>query len=335
MGVLAPLSGAKLPARAAMALAPSLLLACWSGNAGWLRAAIVTISMLVAMERSGLAPLGVALQGLAIMLGFAGLLCARACAPLFVFACAALAGASVLLTGCGAGLRSAGNFTFIPALYLACESGEKLAPHALPVHDVAFLPLAVAALMPAIALSAVLHFQDSESATDRLRHWGRLRRAADSGAKAPWRAVAMTTALAVAGAAALAQCCHLGHAQWLIWSAASVVTGDAGSAGVKLRERALGAIAGVPVGIGIGPFVPHNLTSYGLASLAAMLTLVGIRRYVVGFGLRCAFSALAIVIAGHAAPIAAERLINVLLGGIIGIVAVFGAHAITKLMPDA
>jgi len=42
--------------------------------------------------------------------------------------------------------------------------------------------------------------------------------------------------------------------------------------------------------------------------------------------LRCAFSALTIVIAGNAASIAAERLINVLIGGAIGIAFVLAVH---------
>jgi len=62
--------------------------------------------------------------------------------------------------------------------------------------------------------------------------------------------------------------------------------------------------------------------------VASILTLVGFRRYMVGFGLRCALSALAIVIAGSAASIAAERLINVLIGGTIGIAFVLAVHTI-------
>lgn len=335
MRALAVFSGANIPARAAMALAPLIFVACWSGDVTWLRAAVVTISTFIAMERSGLAPLGVALQGLAIMLGFLGLLCAQARAPLFVFACVAMATASILLTIRGAQLRSAGNFTFIPALYLACEIGESVAPHALLMHGLTFLPFAVAALIPTIALSAILHAQDTESATGLWKNLGRLRRNIDPGEGKPWKATAITVALAVAGAAALVQWQHLENGQWVIWSAASVVTGDAGSARLKLLDRALGAVAGVPAGIGIGQLVPHNPLCYGLASLASILTLAGVRRYVVGFGLRCLFSALAIVVAGHAASIAAERLINVLLGSVIGIVFVFGVHAIANMMAEA
>jgi hypothetical protein len=46
----------------------------------------------------------------------------------------------------------------------------------------------------------------------------------------------------------------------VIWSAASVVTGDAASARRKLNDRLLGAFVGVPIGVTLGFLMPHNGT---------------------------------------------------------------------------
>ena len=110
--------------RAVIVLAPLVLLAVISGEELWLRAALVTISTFIAMERSGLAPVGTLLHGAAIVVCYVALLAAQAAELLFVVGCALLAAASILLTGWDARLRSLGTFTFIPALYLACETAE-------------------------------------------------------------------------------------------------------------------------------------------------------------------------------------------------------------------
>ncbi|MBV6322429.1 FUSC family protein [Duganella violaceipulchra] len=323
MATLALPSMQNIQLRAALALVPMLLLVWWTGDKVWLQATVVTMSTFIGMERCGLAPLGVVLHGMAILFGFMGLLWAQAYPPLFVLGCVALATAAIALTTHGAKWRSVGNFTFIPAVYLACESGEGVPADALLAHGLAFLSFAMAALLPTLALSAALQAREHGAWSG---YWRQLRRNIDLGGSKPWKAAALTVALSVGCAAALVQWHHLGNGQWVIWSAASVVTGDAGSARIKLRDRVVGALVGVPLGILASQFIPHNLFSFCLASVASILTLVGFRRYVVGFGLRCAFSALTIVIAGNAASIAAERLINVLIGGTIGIAFVLAVH---------
>ncbi len=56
--------------RAVVVLTPLLLATLLSGNATWLQAGLVTISTFIAMDRSGLAPLGVVLHGAAVLAGF-------------------------------------------------------------------------------------------------------------------------------------------------------------------------------------------------------------------------------------------------------------------------
>ncbi len=303
-----------------------------SGQAAWLQATIVTASVVVGKEKADLAPIGVALHGLAIAAGFLALLAALAEPPVFVAASGVLAAGSILVAAKGHKLRSLGNFTFIPALYLACETAEGAHRGALLGRGLAFLPYMAAAVAPVIVLAAMDHAGDRDPGTALFRHLGRVRRrAADHGATAPVVEAMIAVALAVACASALVEWRHLDHGQWVIWSAASVVTGDAASARRKLLDRLLGAAAGVPVGIALGLLMPHGGAVLMLANIGAVLTLVAFRRYLLGFGTRCALVALALVDAGQSTLHAAQRVENVVLGGVIGLAFVLGIRGLETL----
>jgi hypothetical protein len=60
-------------ASAMVVLAPIICAAVTTGQTAWLRAGLVTISTFIAMQRSGLAPLGVLLHGMAFVAGFYGI----------------------------------------------------------------------------------------------------------------------------------------------------------------------------------------------------------------------------------------------------------------------
>jgi hypothetical protein len=68
-------------------------------------AAIVSGSAFIAMEKTNLAPLGVALHGIAIAAGFLALLATISTPPAFVGVTAAMAAASILVTAKGDKLR--------------------------------------------------------------------------------------------------------------------------------------------------------------------------------------------------------------------------------------
>jgi hypothetical protein len=53
-----------------------------------------------------------------------------------------------------------------------------------------------------------------------------------------------------------------------------------------------------------------------------LLTLVAFRRYLIGFGARCVCIALALTVGGHSLFVAGERILNVILGGAIGLACV-------------
>ncbi|AJX69972.1 FUSC family protein [Burkholderia pseudomallei] len=302
--------------------APTIALYGATGDVRWLLASIATVSIAIAVERVGIAPLGALAQGTAIVAGFLSLSCALSAWPAFVAGCATLAAAAVALSRCGARLRSLGNFVFIPSLYLTCEAA---AAHHSAMRLVPYLG---AAMLPAIALSGVQAWRNAPAA-HRLHALARWRGARELGRPAASSDAAqaiVAVALAVAAAALLVEWRHIDNGQWAIWSAASVVTGDAATARVKLRDRGLGALAGVPLGLAAGHALPHGALVYTLATLASVLTLVAFRHYATGFGARCACIACASWVAQQSTAIAAERVVNVLAGGLIGIACVLATH---------
>jgi uncharacterized membrane protein YccC len=291
----------------------------------------VTASSFIAMEQVGLAPLGVALHGLAIAAGFLLLLTALPDPPLFALAAAVIAAAAILLTAKGHRLRTPGNFVFIPALYIACELAETGQGGAF-AGGIAFLPYLAFALLPVFLLSAVENARDCAPRTPQAAHLVRVRRlSGDFGSAVPIGESLAAIVGAVALAALFIEWRHAPHAQWVIWSAASVVTGDVAGAQRKLADRAVGALVGVPIGLVLALAAPHTPGMLRIAGIGGLLSLIVFRRYPVAFGTRCALIAFALSIAGELNG-AAERVENVLIGGAIGLAFVLSVHETAKLV---
>jgi hypothetical protein len=276
-----------------------------------LNLSLIAISLLIPALKLQLAPKTVAFHLLAILITFAALFLAAPIKPLFVSLTALAAFLAVAVTRHGDGLRTLGNWVFIPAVYLACEVPEGVSTAEALRHAgviVVFSPVALA-LVCAVQI-----------------HDGRRRQGAGlsnyGSVSGDWFPPAAATALGVLGAAALVEVLNLAQGQWVIWSAASVVVGDLSASTGKLKLRAIGAIVGAPLGLLLGFALPESRVGYSFAVLGATLTLIAFTRYVVGFGSRCFLIALAAAFAGGASGIAEERVANVLIGGAFGLIAV-------------
>ncbi|MEP9351476.1 FUSC family protein [Xanthobacter sp. KR7-225] len=274
-----------------------------------LNLSLLAMALLIPAMKLGLGPKAVTGHFLVVLAAFGMLFLVFPHKGLFVAATALAAFLAVAVTRHGARLRTLGNWTFIPAVYLACEIRE--APSG------AALAQAQAFLMSApLALGLVLLVQALE------RRGGAPAPALFGPVRSGWIAPACATALAVLAAAALVEALDLDQGQWVIWSAASVVVGDLSETSQKLKLRAMGAVIGAPLGLALGLLLPESRIGYTLAVLAALLTLIAFSRYVVGFGARCFFIALAASLAGIGSGIAEERVENVILGGAFGLLAV-------------
>jgi uncharacterized membrane protein YccC len=271
---------------------------------------LVAVSLLIPALRQHFPPKVVVWHYLAILVTFAALFLAAPIKPLFVVLTALAGFLAVAGTRYGEHFRTLGNWVFIPAVYLACEVREGVSASEAMRHA------GVMIVSSPIALALVCAIQ----IYDQRRHGNAATSFGPPAAE--WFLPATATAMAVFAAAALVEILNLEQGQWVMWSAASVVVGDLTASTGKLKQRAIGAFVGVPLGFLAGLVLPQSRVGYAIAVLAATLTLISFSRYIVGFGLRCFFIALAASFAGGASGIAEERIINVLIGGTFGLIAV-------------
>ena len=306
--------------RAVLVLAPIVAWGLIYNADAWLQVAVITIATFIVHERAATAPLGVVLHTVVILFCCAALLLAQPYPLPFVVLCALSAMASVRISVRGAALRFMGNFTFAPALYLAVDTYER-AKHSGPAVQLThFVPILCAGALPTLVLASWEHARRALRKEVHWKYFVHVLRPADRGPEMTSWLPVVAIAVAVALAAVIAEVGHLPHAQWAIWSAATVVGSDASAAREKWRDRSVGALAGVPVGLTLGTLLPHQPFTVDWCVIGSLLSLVAFRSYTFGFASRSALAVAALCIAGAGTESAVARVSNVVLGGYIGFV---------------
>jgi hypothetical protein len=273
--------------------------------------ALIAISLLIAAFKLRLPPKLIALHLLAIVVTLVALFLSAPIRALFVLLAAVAAFLAAALTRYGEALRTVGAWAFIPALYVACKLHEN-SPSKESFRQVSII-VAFAPVILAL-VCAVQNYDRRNVLVQTSTSYGK--------ASSDWLLSASASALAVLVATGLVERFNLAEGQWLIWSAASVVVGDFATSANKLKLRIIGAALGVPLGLLMGLCLPASRIGYSVAAIGTTLTLVAFNRYIVGFGSRCFFIALAASLARSGSGIPEERVTNVLVGGAFGIVAV-------------
>ncbi|MFG1184483.1 FUSC family protein [Xanthobacter aminoxidans] len=297
--------------RALVVIGPLVIAYLLSGEPALVNLCLLTVSLLIPALKLRLSPAAVIVQYLVIVATFALLFLAAPIPPLFVVLSAVTGFMAAAVTRFGTLMRTLGNWVFIPAVYLALDIREGALGEAALWQAGVLLGLSPVGLALVCAVQAL----DGRRRTlERSEIFG-----PPSG---DWLVPAVATAAAVFAAALLVEMFDIREGQWLIWSAASVVVGDLSASTGKLKLRAMGALVGAPLGLLIGLVLPVSDVGYSFCVLGAMLTLIAFSRYVIGFGARCFFIALAAAFAGTGSGIATERVENVLIGGAFGLVAV-------------
>ena len=298
-------------ARALVVIGPLVVAYVLTREPALVNLCLLTVSLLIPALKLRLSPAAVIAQYLVIVATFVLLFLSAPIPPLFVALAAVTGFMAAAVTRFGTLLRTLGNWVFIPAVYLALEIREGALGEAALWQAGVLLGLSPVGLALVCAVQAI---DGRRRALDRSEIFG-----PPSG---DWLVPAVATAAAVFAAAVLVEMFDIREGQWLIWSAASVVVGDLSASTGKLKLRAMGALVGAPLGLLIGWTLPVSEVGYSFCVLGAMLTLIAFSRYVIGFGARCFFIALAAAFAGTGSGIAAERVENVLIGGAFGLVAV-------------
>ncbi len=304
----------KVLAKALLALLPIAVSYLWTRNAMFWNIGLVTISLGIGAERLKLGVVAISLHFLLIAICFTILFFAFLSPYIFVLTCAGMAFATIYFTRHGAQIRTLGNYTFIPAVYLTCELHEQIAPAATIATYKQFIVLMPLAWVITVMIYGSLRMLKRRP-SDPSKKWGE--------PETLWLAPAIAIFLGVTVAASFVIFLHLSRGEWVIWSVASVITLEFASTRKKFNDRMFGAFIGVPLGILAAQFVPKVELIYSIAALGIMLTLVAFKRYRLAFGCRCFLVVFAAYIASATPTIAIERIANVFLGGTIGLIAVY------------
>lgn len=107
--------------------------------------------------------------------------------------------------------------------------------------------------------------------------------------------------------------------EWLLWSSLSVVNTELNLLFEKFRQRIIGALIGISAGLMVGVLLPHSQWIAYTCFVIIMVSLKCFKDYFTGYFVRSFF---VILYAGnHSLEIALLRSSNVIIGGIIGVLA--------------
>lgn len=318
---------------ALLSLLPILFFAFWFHEPLIIRLGLIDISLFIAATRLQSDYKLIILHYFLILIGFSFLYFSINTIGVFVVLCALMAFASILITRHGANLRTLGNYTFIPAVYLACEIRHGL-PEGTWVHTyLKFIAWSTLALVIILLLQYFFHiFKTGKSKIVEIQsYWRKMLAEIDKGEPfKEWLQPGIAIFIGVFVAALLVTLLHMDNAEWLIWSTASVITTDLYLSRTKLLHRFSGALIGVAIGLCVGVFLPQSELIYSLAILGIMLTLISFKTYFIAFSTRCFFVALAASAISKSPHVAFTRVENVFIGGVIGLTSVYLTHYFFK-----
>lgn len=324
--------------RTLLTLVPSLILYLATDDTLYLKLGVITVALWVSVHRVSQSLWLMA--GHAVILSIAILLLYLAVPHPWVFTPLAAAGAfaSVFIARAGNHLRSLGDYTFIPALYLSCElyaidSGGARSLQAV-LAMVEHVPISIASATIVLLgwqVWATWPPRGSRQAAEIGRtirqahaHVTRTRQLLVGEAAPmpppydPWLTATMY-ALAVVIAAMVISITHYERGEWAIISAATVVTGDALSSRSKVVEQFLGVLVGVGIALMLYPLVPQMELIYTLGVLGGGLSSVAFSRYVSSFAFKCFFVVLAAEGLGFGLTTSVARVETVAIGGMVGL----------------
>lgn len=316
--------------RMLLMLAPAAACYLYGGDSASMRAGFAGVWLMMVAEKMRPSLWLLLLQGGAIALSM-GLFCAAFAIPwLFVLLCAVFGGVAVWLGRWGALWQSLGNYCFLPALYLGCELNADGA-RALAAYSDFLSWYALALVPPALVLLGKLAASEPRGLCGAvpvfLRRSGWLPPLQHDAARArvAGGAAIVRTAAVLLGALVVR---HFGlpSGEWLIWSAASVVTGSLATAQRKAGDRVAGAVLGAGAGVALSwlalQLAPALLRdSHAVVAACTAVTAVSLGccpHYRLAFGLRSMMCVVLAASAGAGYGAGLLRPENVLLGGLIG-----------------
>lgn len=336
----------RLPAagRALAAMAVPCAYYSVSADALVLKLTMITVSLMIVMERIAFALPLLLIHVCLIMFSITTFYVTAAEPCLFIGACALLAFASANVMHMGERWKAIGTFTLVPGLYIgsALHAENRSVTHLWQQLSL-LLPMVVTP--PVLVLfcwHACLQWRSGLAVTSLCR---RLTRSLCAACRSMWRRdlfwppsgttrdahdlarrMSAARALGATLASLWVMTRNSDFGEWVIWSTASVVAGDWPNCRLRWFDRMFGLLLGLPFGMVIAHFLPGSQFASAVGTLGVYVSLIMFTTYRYAYILRCALMAIA---AGNSLllyKMTAWRIENVVVGCAIGIAAAFMAH---------
>lgn len=293
-----------------IALAPSFLFGIHYGYWVALEMMILSSSFYRPQRKLRWGIAAILCQELVIMIGFYLLYHSLGHPIVFALACTIWAGLSMGLIIHGKHLRSLASWVLIPSLYFAIDFKDSLFIHSISHNWLTIAQLLVIAALGPVIVCVYKYVTDKNGEYVLWGFNGALRPHFDSSS--------IKTILALMVAVFITSLIvwwfKLPHGEWIIWSTASVSTGQTKSMHKKIFHRGSGALIGVVVGISmVFALQGYSPIIFEIAALLIPFTLF-IDAYPVAFASRCTLIALAAGTLPHSEFEAGYRMLNVFIG---------------------
>lgn len=304
--------------RAVTALIPGTLLYIVTDDFLYLKLGLLTISLLVGIERCQRSVFLLIMQSLIMAVSILTIFMVAPYPVVFVVLCAVYAYLSVCIGYWGERWRSVGNYIFIPALYC----GYSFYYAGISTDSC----VRMVALGLLIAVGSVVFATMCMGEREWSWHWKRWPLSESD------RSLLFRDALVRVGAVAVTSglVCYFRpeFGQWVIWSSASVAAGEVAASHHKGSDRIIGALYGLSIGSVLSFFVVQNAYLHAAGMILILLTLVSLKHYRLAFASRCFCIVLTAKAGGFGLGIGLDRFEFVIIGGLVGLAVSFGMAGI-------
>lgn len=323
--------------RTVTALAPGVTIFVLTNDPIYLKLCVVTVSLWAGVVRVSQSIWLLVGHATALALAMSALYLSLPYPYLFTALCSIGAFFRVYIARGGVHMRSLGDFTLLPAVYLACEiyavddGGPGSARAYLQTLD--HFPVSVVSVVFTLLLwqgwvhwTAVGRHHPAvygAAARDALVYVGRLRGITTGGRVSgppdyDPASLARLHCWAVLVTGLWVTAVHLPHGQWAILSATAVITGDLRKLPLVLRDQIAGVVLGVAVAVMLIPFLEFSEAVYGLMMVGAALTAVAFSRVIVSAAAKALFAVLIAQAMGSGTRLGYERVEGVVAGAVTG-----------------
>lgn len=324
--------------RSFMTLLPGIVCFAVTSDPIYLKLCVLTIALWVGVHRVS--------QSAWLMLGHAGVLAVAitilyACVPypyLFALVCAVGAFCRVYVVRGGPHLRSLGDFTLAPAVYLACElyatDEGGAASWQTYTRTIEHIPVSAASVFLFLfAWQGWRQWLETDhhdlaafrAAAERaLDHIGRRRQIATGEQPPDPLSYDPLTHAALHFFAVLltglwTDLAHMQQNQWAIMAATLVITPDLHKIRATLQDQVFGFGIGAIAGLSLMPFVTFSETVYGALVVMAALTVVAFNRVIFTYVVHGFFAVMIAQALGQGTRLGYLRVENLTAGALTGV----------------